>query len=90
MSGHTLPEKQIRSLHAYLQQVTDGRAKRRRRYKAALALTLIILAKLAGERTASGIEQWVRLRQAWLREVLAVTRLPWWPPQMSLDLQAHR
>lgn len=76
MSGHTLPEKQIRSLYAYLQQVTDGRAKRGRRYEAALVLTLMILAKLAGERTVSGIAQWVRLRQVWLGEVLAVTRLP--------------
>ena len=39
---------------------------------AAVGLTIILLAKLAGERSLSGIAQWARLRQAWLAEALPV------------------
>ena len=55
-----------------LQEVSDGRAKRGRRYVAAVGLTIILLAKLAGEQSLSGIAEWARLRQAWLVEQLPV------------------
>ena len=58
------------SLYAILQRVTDHRAKRGRRYEAALVLTLLLVAKLAGEQTLRGIAQWVQLRVARLQTVL--------------------
>ena len=47
------------SLYAVLQGVKDQRARRGQRYEAALVLTLILLAKLAGEQSLRGIAQWV-------------------------------
>lgn len=69
-SGH------VQSLYALLRQVPDYRAKRGRRYEAATVLVIVLLAKLAGESTLSGIAHWARLREAWLKEVLGVKRLP--------------
>lgn len=57
-------------IYQVLQGVGDNRAKRGRRYVAAVGLTIILLAKLAGEKSLSGIAQWARLRQAWLAEQL--------------------
>ncbi len=62
------------SLYQHLQAVTDPRKKRGVRYAVALMLTLIILAKLAGETTLSGTAQWVRLRSTWLTEQLQLPR----------------
>lgn len=58
------------SLYAVLQGVKDQRAKRGQRYEAALVLTLMLLAKLAGEQSLRGIAQWVQLRVTWLQTVL--------------------
>ncbi len=58
------------SLYAALQAVPDGRAQRGRRYEMAAVLTILLLAKLAGEQTLSGIAQWARLRAEWLRTQL--------------------
>lgn len=58
------------SVYRALQRVRDQRCKRGQRYSAAVVLTLMLLAKLAGEKTVSGIAQWVRLRAAWVREQL--------------------
>jgi predicted transposase YbfD/YdcC len=66
----------VKSLFEALSQVPDYRHKRGRRYEAAIVLTLLILGKLAGERTVSGIAHWARLRQAWLTEVLGLTQVP--------------
>jgi predicted transposase YbfD/YdcC len=63
-------EVEARSLYVTLQGITDERAKRGRRYEAALVLTLMLLAKLAGEQTLRGIAHWVHLRAAWLQTVL--------------------
>lgn len=68
----TAKEQDVRSIYQALQGVSDGRAKRGRRYVAAVGLTIILLAKLAGEQSLSGIAQWARLRQAWLAEQLPV------------------
>src|SRR5437763_2289017 len=65
-------EQQIDTLSVYraFEQIEDGRHKRGVRYSSALILTLIVLAKLAGMTTLAGIAEWVRLRAAWLNQVL--------------------
>ncbi len=68
----TAKEQDVRSIYQVLEGVSDGRAKRGRRYAAGVGLTIILLAKLAGEKSLSGIAQWARLRQAWLAEQLPV------------------
>ena len=50
-------------LTQYLQQVTDRRKARGRRYSLAFVLILIILAKLAGENRPKGIAEWIGLRR---------------------------
>lgn len=60
----------VRSVYGALLGVSDRRKQRGQRYKAGVVLTLMLLAKLAGEKTVSGIAQWVRLRGAWVREQL--------------------
>lgn len=64
-------EVEISSLYEALKQVTDKRGRRGRRYTAAVVLTLLVLAKLAGAVKLSGIAEWLELR----RELL-VSRLP--------------
>jgi len=66
----------IGDLEQVLKAVTDRRGKRGRRYEAATVLTVMVLAKMAGEETWSGIAQWVRLRLAWLQEVVALPKAP--------------
>ncbi len=62
------------------QKVTDGRCKRGIRYPLALLLTLILLAKLAGETKLSGAAHWVWLRGGWLNEHLHLERTRWPAP----------
>lgn len=66
------------SLVALLAQLPDPRKRRGQRYPLAAVLAVMILAKLAGETSVSGIAQWGRLRAAWLCPLLQVprTRLP--------------
>ncbi len=40
----------VKSLYACLQEVSDRRGKRGRRYRAAVVVTIMLLAKLAGKR----------------------------------------
>ncbi len=54
------------SLYAAFAQITDGRHKRGLRYPLAVLLSLIVLAKLSGETTLSGVVDWTRHRQAWI------------------------
>lgn len=71
--GPVCPEKDVQeigSLYERLKKVTDRRKQRGKRYEAAVVLTLLVLAKLAGEKQVSGIAQWARLRADWLSEVL--------------------
>jgi hypothetical protein len=74
--GHKLEQIQIRSLYEQLQGVPDYRGKRGRRYEAATVLVIVLLAKLAGEESVSGIAQWARLRAEWLQGALGLARLP--------------
>src|SRR5918997_2072107 len=62
------------SLFALLAQLPDPRKRRGRRYALAVVLTLLLLAKLAGETTPSGIAQWARRRAEWLCDVLHLRR----------------
>jgi hypothetical protein len=55
------------------EQVQDGRDIRGVRSCAALTLMLIILAKLVGMSSLTGIAQWVRFRGEWLSEALPET-----------------
>jgi hypothetical protein len=66
------------SLYAAFQRITDGRKKRGVRYPLPLLLTLIVLAKCAGQVTMSGVVDWVRLRHNWLESIFgcSFTRLP--------------
>ena len=97
LDGITLPAAPAtpdpRSLYAALQGVTDRRKRRGRRYPLALVLTLLVLAKLAGEQKLSGVAHWVRLRTDWLVTVFQLPRacLPcantyaWISNQVDLD-----
>jgi predicted transposase YbfD/YdcC len=58
------------SVYRAFEQIQDGRQKRGVRYRSALILTLIVLAKLAGMTSLAGIAEWVRLRAVWLNQVL--------------------
>jgi predicted transposase YbfD/YdcC len=62
------------SLYAAFEQVSDGRKKKGKTYPLALLLTLLVLAKLAGETKISGVVQWVRERKSWLRQQLHWTK----------------
>ena len=66
------------SLYQAFEHVSDGRKKRGVRYRLALILTLIVLAKLAGEPSLSRIAQWVCERKEFLAQELhlASTRFP--------------
>lgn len=65
-----------RSLYATLRGVGDSRGRRGRRYEAAAVLTIIVLSKLAGERTLSGIAEWARLRRQLLCATFGLRSLP--------------
>lgn len=58
------------SVYRTLLRVKDRRKQRGQRYTAAVVLTLMLLAKLAGEKTVSGIAEWVRLGAEWVRDQL--------------------
>jgi predicted transposase YbfD/YdcC len=62
------------SLYQAFQGLADPRKGRGKRYELALVLTLLVLAKLAGETTLSGATHWVRLRAAWLASRLGLRR----------------
>lgn len=64
----------LTALYEALKQVTDGRKKRGCRYSLALLLTLLLLARLAGETDIRAAAQWIRLRKDWIIEHLHLTR----------------
>ena len=65
----------VNSLYAHLLAVKDWRGRRGRRYELALLLTALVLAKMAGEDTPSGIASWARQRQALFYELFYLKRL---------------
>ena len=67
-------EIDVLSLYHVLEQITDKRHPRGKRYSLALVLSLLIVGKLAGMTTLTAIAEWVRWRADWLRQVLPGTR----------------
>src|SRR5438270_6073434 len=64
----------LTALYEALKQVKDGRKKRGCRYSLALILTLLLLARLAGETEMRAAAQWIKLRKGWIIEQLQLTR----------------
>ena len=64
----------LTALYEALKQVKDGRKKRGCRYSLALLLTLLLLARLAGETDLGAAAQWIRLRKGWISQHLHLTR----------------
>lgn len=64
----------VTALYEALEQVKDGRKKRGCRYSLALILTLLLLARLAGETNIRAAAQWIRLRKSWIIEQLHLKR----------------
>jgi predicted transposase YbfD/YdcC len=58
------------SLYREFEKVNDGRAKKGQRYPLAFVLTLLMLGKMAGETTISGVREWVQEREKDLRKKL--------------------
>ena len=61
-------------MYAHLQRVKDWRARRGRRYDLALILVALVLAKMAGEDTPSGMAAWAGARLALFSEVFDLKR----------------
>lgn len=64
----------LTALYEALQQVKDGRKKRGRRYSLALILTLLLLARLAGETEIRAAADWIKLRKKWIIDQLELKR----------------
>lgn len=75
--AHLFPEWEnvpVHSLYKAFQSLTDPRRKQGQRYSFALVLCLLVLAKLAGQKTLSGACQWIRLRRVKLAERFGLKR----------------
>lgn len=64
----------VGSLYAWFEGLTDRRKRRGRRYPLAVVLVALVLAKLAGETTPSGIAEWVQERSALFLETFGLKR----------------
>lgn len=62
--------RELPSIYEAMQQLSDSRRKQGQRYRLALVLTYVLIAKAAGETTLQGISEWIRLRGAWVQEML--------------------
>jgi predicted transposase YbfD/YdcC len=69
--AETIP---ITSLYDLLQALPDRRRGQGKRYSLALILCLVVLAKLAGEKTMSGATEWIRHRSASLAQRFGLRR----------------
>ena len=58
------------SLYRAFEQVKDGRKAKGKRYPLPLLLTVLLLGKLAGEKTINGIVDWVKERKSLLKQQL--------------------
>lgn len=63
------------SLYEYFTKVEDPRAERGKQYPLPILLTLMVLAKLGGEDSPSGITDWVTMRKELLLELQVLGRL---------------
>jgi len=62
------------SLYACFGELSDTRKAQGKRYRLETILTLLVLAKLCGEDTPSGIAEWAKHRVEWLCEALKLKR----------------
>lgn len=62
------------SLYEYFTKVDDPRDERGKQYALPILLTLMVLAKLGGEDSPSGISDWVMLRKELLMELQVLSR----------------
>ena len=58
------------SLYRAFEQVKDGRKAKGKRYPLPLLLTVLLLGKLAGEKSINGIVDWVKERKSLLKQQL--------------------
>jgi predicted transposase YbfD/YdcC len=61
------------SLYREFEKVKDRRGTKGKRYPMAFVLTLILLGKMAGQKSISGIRDWIKAREKHLRK-----KLNWW------------
>jgi predicted transposase YbfD/YdcC len=61
-------------LHDHLAKIPDKRRARGKRYSLAILLLVIILAKLSGENTPTGISEWAKLRKKELQKFFNYSR----------------
>lgn len=62
------------SLYEAFQGLTDPRRGQGKRYQLALILSLLVLAKLAGQQTLSGATEWIRHRSKMLVQRFGLSR----------------
>jgi len=67
------------SLYCVFEKVKDERKKKGKRYPLALILTLLLLGKMAGEKTINGIVDWVNERNVSLKQQLN------WPKRFPVN-----
>ena len=72
-------EIDVASLYSAFENVKDGRKDRGKRYPLALILTLLLLGKMAGEQKISGVVDWIKEREGWLRVALN------WPKKFPVN-----
>jgi hypothetical protein len=74
-TGTRLEAEAVTSLYQVLQALPDPRRNQGKRYSLAVILVVVILAKLAGEQTRSGVTDWVRHRGPDLAQRLGLRRV---------------
>lgn len=67
-------EQMVMSLYETFQGLTDARRGQGKRYQLALILSLLVLAKLAGQQTLSGASEWIRHRSKRLVQRFGLSR----------------
>lgn len=72
--GTTSETVAVASLYKALQKLSDPRRGQGKRYELALILCLVVLAKLAGQKTLSGATEWIRHRAATLAQRFELCR----------------
>jgi len=71
LDAESLP---LMSLYQALQELPDTRRAQGKRYELALILCLLLLAKLAGQKSLSGATQWLRHRRVTLAQRFGLSR----------------
>lgn len=77
MKSNTIEERvvfDVGSLYAHLQELKDSRKPRGIRYQLVTVLVMMVMAKLCGEDTPSGIADWVKHRAEQFMDMLQLQR----------------